>query len=975
MEYSSKEENGAGVDSEISMDKKPGDQQTATTTTQQDQIMEEVKHHHIRLGHVPYRKILEMAKNGNIDTASERLRKGKYTTEIRSKIMNMVCEACMRGRTTRVATTGEIEYQVETTLDMWVADTLGPFKYRTHDGKRYAMVVMDVYAHRVWVVLLKSKDEAWKELQRLTTQEQTQKGRTLKRQHTDGGGEYVNNEMKEYYAKQGTIQTWTTRDTPQHNALVERMNRTLAEKTRTIMWHAGAGARMWGEAIQAAAYLINNLPCTWTGQSTPNELYTGVSTSHKHLVTWGCNAYVHNKQMENKMDSTSHKCAMVGYDVNNGVYYYVFDPRKRKTVRVHDVRFDEENFSVIRGVQDDGVEEEDDDDTNDDLLQLDRLLQRRRELPAQGERPAIEQDKDESKNENDSPAPRRTTRVSIPPQRYDPSYGMCVVDYLSDLALTSQQEEQDPVSFQEAMECNKKNEWMKAMDEEWMSLIENGTWEVVDERDDMNIVGCKWIYKTKTNSDGKVERYKARLVAKGYTQREGIDFNETFAPVLKYKTLRLILALSTGTQTHIEQLDIKTAFLNATVKEDIYVEVPDGRKLSVGIGKVLKLNKALYGTKQAPHEWNENINAYLLEIGFRRCTKDTCLYIKTSKSGKRILIGLFVDDMVISYKKCDKEEWMKMKIMIKMRYKLSDMGEVHQILGMRVMRDENGDIYLDQEKYLKGKLKEFGMENCRPMITPEVIMKREGSNTLGDEDTNTFRKIVGSMIYAATSTRPDIAHAVHMLTRHMQQPLECDMVSAKRLLRYLRGALEWRIVYRHDENREPAIIEAYSDADLGGDMQDGKSTSGHCQFINKCLINWGAHKQGNVALSTSEAEWISASECTKEVMWLLDMMSEIGVALVKPITIYEDNQSTIKICENDVLHGRNKHVKLRYHQIREEIKSKTIKMEWVPTADQVADIFTKATGTNVFIRLRARLMESKGKQIQQDSIDAGSDEE
>jgi hypothetical protein len=297
---------------------------------------------------------------------------------------------------------------------------------------------------------------------------------------------------------------------------------------------------------------------------------------------------------------------------------------------------------------------------------------------------------------------------------------------------------------------------------------------------------------------------------------------------------------------------------------------------------------------------------------------------------------------------------------MKLRYKLSDMGEVHHVLGMRVVKTVDGVIYVDQETYIRNKLVEFQMDECRPLVVPEVIEKRnEEGGELSGEDINKYRKIVGSLIYAATSTRPDISHAVHMLSRHMKEPKECDLVSAKRVLRYLKGAANMSLVYNNDGGGTTKV-EAYTDSDLGGDKKDSKSTTGYCVYMNGNLVSWCAKKQDTVAVSTTEAEWMAACECMKEVIWLCELLSEIGIQVEKPATMFEDNQSTIKVCENDIMHDRSKHVRIKYHRIRQEIKDKTLRLEWVPSGDNVADIFTKSTGSIIFNKLRERLLKSNG---------------
>jgi len=303
----------------------------------------------------------------------------------------------------------------------------------------------------------------------------------------------------------------------------------------------------------------------------------------------------------------------------------------------------------------------------------------------------------------------------------------------------------DPETYEQATKSRDRNAWLDAMNDELRAHRENNTWSVVKRNASMNVIDTKWVYVKKKDENGVVKRFKARVVAKGYSQQYGIDYRETFAPVIKLKSLRLIIALSstTNTKRRLEQLDVKTAFLNAKVKEDIYVSVPKG--MSVGVGVVLKLNKALYGIKQAPHEWNNEIDSFIQSIGFTQCIKDTCVYVKMSKTNNVIILGLFVDDMIISYDDRDVNEWNELKGKLMNKYKLSDEGEANVIVGMKLTR-KGQNVYVDQRAYVREKLEEFKLTQCKEMSTPgDVNVQLNGSK--GEVDKHAYMQITGSLIY------------------------------------------------------------------------------------------------------------------------------------------------------------------------------------------------------------------------------------
>jgi hypothetical protein len=545
---------------------------------------------------------------------------------------------------------------------------------------------------------------------------------------------------------------------------------------------------------------------------------------------------------------------------------------------------------------------------------------------------------------------RRSQRVTAKPFRHDPAhYGLVVLD--------------EPLTYKQAMMSPDRDKWKGAINDELGAHEKNKTWIIVPMTNDMNIIGSKWVFKIKRDADGNIVKYKARLVAKGFNQQQGIDYQETFAPVLKYKSIRIIIVLSLHFNLRIKQFDVKTAFLNAKVKEDIYVEVPDG--MDVADGHVLKLQQALYGIKQAPREWHAEIDGYIRSLGYIPCVKDTCLYWKKTRTNAFILVGLFVDDIAAAFARNDENEWLNDERLLKSKYELSDLGDMQHILGMRVTRDRQG-VTIDQETYLRDKLTLFGFDACKSQQSPAVkAVISENAELLSEQDHRTYQAMVGSLIYASYSTRPDITFATNMVARYMSKPSSDNMIMAKRVLRYLHGTSSHGLHYTsHNQHQGGEIVlTGYCDADWGGDLTDRKSTTGYCTFINGNLIDWQSKKQSTVALSSTEAEYMAISEVTKEIMWLRSILAELHISVVTPTVIYVDNQSAIKISENDISHARTKHIDIRHHFIRDTINSGVIKLQWISTNDQLADIFTKALPIPRYTSIRDRLVSKRATVI------------
>jgi hypothetical protein len=505
----------------------------------------------------------------------------------------------------------------------------------------------------------------------------------------------------------------------------------------------------------------------------------------------------------------------------------------------------------------------------------------------------------------------------------------------------------EPLTYAEAMNNKDKDKWKAAIDDELKSHHKNNTWSIVHRTNEMNVIGSKWVFKIKRDNMGRPSKYKARLVAKGYNQQYGIDYTETFAPVLKYKSLRIMLALALFMDAIIEQLDVKTAFLNAKVNEVIHIEIPEG--MHVNSDCVLKLNRALYGIKQAPREWHAEINAYLLKMGYVSCRKDSCLYHKLTKTMNIILIGLFVDDITVLYVRADKNEWLNDKHALMKQYEMSDLGEIHHILGMKVDRYSD-KIIINQDVYIQDKLEEFRFDKARSVSIPGTITGTQTHTHMTDEsllplslqDVSLYRQMVGSLMYASISTRPDITHATNIVARHMSNPSQADMTKVRRIFKYLANARHHGLVYTSNQHHAGvAKIHAYSDADWAGDITDRKSTTGYCTFMNDNLISWTTKKQSTVALSSCEAEYMAISDVVKELMWMRILLTEIDIQIETPSIIYVDNQSAIKISENDSAHDRTKHIAIRHYYIRDCIDDGSVKLVWVRSENQLADILTK----------------------------------
>jgi hypothetical protein len=491
-------------------------------------------------------------------------------------------------------------------------------------------------------------------------------------------------------------------------------------------------------------------------------------------------------------------------------------------------------------------------------------------------------------------------------------------------------------------------------------------------------VPVKWVFKIKVDSAGKVDTYKARVTPKGFHQREGINYFETFAATGKYKTMRLGLALTALFDHELDQLDVPQAFLNADVKEEVYMELPEGYRKGRE-HMVCRLRKALYGLKQAPRQWYLMASKFITEdMGFKATVSDPCLFFKRTRSGRVMWIFLFVDDFQASYFRDDRTEWNELKAMLVERFKTKDLGPSTWILGMRIKRDRKlRTISLDQELYITKALERYGLQECKVAPTPGVV---GSANLLGPvpadapapesdtpADKQLYQEIVGTLMYASVSCRPDIAHQVQLLARSMQAPMERHMTAAKRVLRYLAGTKDIGLIFgsrngdkvadsRGRDNGINLDVCCFADADWANCPVDRKSVYGWVAKINGNPISWASKKQRTVAQSTCEAELYAEAEGIKEVLWLRGLLKELGLSVATGSRVFGDNQSTIAISQNGIRSERTKHVDVKYHFITETVASGQVKLQWVPTRDQEADLFTKALAQPVFEHFRKLLM-------------------
>ncbi|CAI7795648.1 unnamed protein product [Closterium sp. NIES-53] len=776
---------------------------------------------HNRLAHANYDSVKELANKG--------LAKG--VDVVAGDDETGVCGACVEGKMVRKPFGSRTSPLAMDSLALLHMDVCGPMRHASKGGARFLLVMLDDATRMCWTRLLKAKGDSAKAIQEWALEVCNDDKKRIKVIRTDGGGEFVNNELAKWMKSKGIKHDVTTPYTPQQNGAAEQLNRTLVEAVRSLLQHSKLRSEWWGEASLLAAWIRNRLPTKVLPGTTPFEAWSGTRPNLSRLRTFGCICYYHVPDpLRHKLQPKARAAIYLGIAANERVWR-VWDLSDKRVIMSRDVVFDEDKFLT----------------KEQPTPQLTVVLPAREEdeaveVPSQVEKEAENGGGENEESDNDvvevhpteaatSSTPSslplaltREQRIRRPNTKYN-DYAMVAVGELDEerAAYCFATLGDDPRTYTEALASPDAPLWKQAMEKELASIKENDVFELVDPPKGAYLVGCKWVLKKKLGADGSVERYKARLVAQGYTQREGEHYSETFAPVAKATTLRVLLALAASLDLEVEQLDVCTAFLYGILMEEVYMRQPPG--YDDGSGRVWKLKRTLYGLKQSPRGWYKRIDNFLFQHGFACSECDSALYM-LKEGEKQLVLFLYVDDLLLFSDSKDLIREVKQRLGAE--FAMRDLGPVTYYLGMHVDRDRaNGTIHLHQEKYMKGVVDRFGMGDSKPVGTPLAMgfscLTGEEESTIDEAEVKRFHSLVGSLVYAAVSTRSDLAYATGVLGRVVSNPHTEHMRAGGRVLRYLQGTPNLGLVYEAG----PIELKGYADSDYTGDLSTRKSTSGY----------------------------------------------------------------------------------------------------------------------------------------------------
>ena len=914
--------------------------------------------------------------------------------------LSTTCEHCISAKQHRAPFPKRSMHRAKAPLELIVSDIHGPLPVRTRSGYRYWITFTDDHTRYRHVFLLKAKSEAFNAYLAFEALVENQLGTKIRRFRDDKGGEYIGHKWNEHFTKRGIIHEHTTTATPQQNGISERTNRTLLEGITAMLQDAKLPSYMWGEALQLFVRILNATPTSALPNITPYEAWHKEKPNLSMLRVFGCRAYVHvQKQNRDGLQSHTRKCIYLGFE-DGYKGWKCYDPKTKSIVVSRDVIFDE---TVSPGL----TAQKDDDEPipgmetlpaatvphSEELEQIRMPHQHAEAEPTSVSQP-MEGELDESPNSLEigeaipDTAPnedtttttlRRSTRQRNPVNyralndpflqlasksvHEGPSFeggaSLQAMDFVCNVfvpesdagdelayGIVANQNDDLPESFIEAMTRPDGPKWREATDGEIQSLIENGTWELVELPPDKKAIGSRWVFRIKRKADGEVDRYKARLVAKGYSQRPGIDFDEVFAPTTRWAALRIILANGALEGAYIESVDISNAYLNGVLDNstEVYMKQPEGYHQG-DQNRVCRLKKGLYGLKQGGRLWYERLGEVLQGMGFKRLQSDNSVYIWMS-NGVKVIIPVFVDDLTLVSKSKDAID--RVKSQLAATFKLKDLGPTSWLLGVQVIYDrEKRTLQLSQRQYIVDLLKRFGMTDCKPVATPMVpgsrLSKAMGPSSPSEKEEMQkipYLNAIGALNYLAICTRPDISYAVGCLARYSGDPGPMHWTAVKHVMRYLKGTMDLKLTY--SPSNIDRSFQTWTDADHGGNPDNGKSTSGYMLKIGTGVVSWSSKLQNIVALSTTEAEFVAATSAGTEVVWTRNFLRELGLEVDGPSDIYIDNQSALSVAKNPEHHGRMKHLDLRFFWLRDAVSQKVISISYIPTGDMTADLLTKA---------------------------------
>ncbi|KAG8489179.1 hypothetical protein CXB51_017224 [Gossypium anomalum] len=783
-----------------------------------------------------------------------------------------------------------------TPFELVVADIWGPASVSS-EGHSYYISFVDAYSRFTWLYLIKHK------CFKLT------------------GGEFRS--FPQALSQLGIHHRLSCPHTSEQNGLVERKHRHIVDIGLMLLGQANVPMHLWAHTFITAIHLINRLPTPVLNGKSPYELLYKSVPTYMHLKVFGCRCYPYLRPFNsNKLQYHSRPCVFLGYSpVHKG--YKCLDDNGKMFISRH-VKFNETCFpfsahsdsgSALHGIHPQFLHQQ----THVPVLvPADRPTSLVTSTPhsASLSTPHSSPADACSNSHLVSGNTQIVEEVAAPLVNMHPMQTRAKSGIFKPHIFSVKLHDTEPITITEAFSSK---EWTLAAQQEYDALMKNNTWDLVPLPANRRAAGCKWIFKLKHHSDGSIARYKGRLVVKGYLQEARIDCHETFSPVVKLATIRVVLALAVKFGWSLRQIDINNAFLNGDLTEEIYM---------------------------APRAWFSKLRDFLLTSRFVVAKSDGSLFIRKT-GGLLLYVLVYVDDIIVTGNHQGSID--KFFTALDTQFSLKDLGPLSYFLGIEVLPTTNG-LFLSQRKYILDLLKRAQMECVKgsptPMTTSTRLSQHDGSAIENEFD---YRSIVGALQYVLI-TRPDITFAVNKVCQFMHQPLDQHFKAVKRILRYLQHTVEYGL---HFTTATHLDLVDFFDANWG--IDDRRSTTGFCVFFCGNPVAWGSKKQLVVSRSTTEAEYRGLAHTITKIVWLESLLSELHIVPSKKATVWCDNSGAVAVSANPVLHSKFKHVELDLFFVREKVAAGQLVVGHVPAQNQVADIFTKPLSAPMFTKFHSCL--------------------
>ena len=860
------------------------------------------------------------------------------------------CSACFMGKSKQSSYPNRSLRAIEAAGDVISVDGFGPVKDADWNGNRYYLAFVDHFTGKSFLFLYRSPAEVAQIVVDFMREAQTYLGRPIKVLRSDKEGGYVSTKVSEYCRSVGTRQEFTLTDAHEQNGVSESFNLHCLDAVRTMLVQSGLGEDLWGEACMHYNYTRNKLPTTGRSLS-PDELWYKKKPDVSHLRPFGepCFAHLMPKDQITKIFPRATRALLVGYDLNTKAYR-LLDPDSHSLFLSRSVQFlPDYAWPEPKGMSRFGDMERD----AENVVTIEKRLE-----------PISSSNRFDPLSGDDSPG-EEMDNVSLPKVPFvDPFEVKIIGDPMAPVQTRSFRHRmlmsrspvslvlEPPQQFNDISGRHDAEEWYTAAANERRGIKQMGVGEVVRRPKNKKVIKNRYVFTRKASGLAK-----GRVVLQDYVKK---GESSTYSPVAEDSSFKVLCTIAATEDLDMFQYDVIQAFLHANMDEDVYTELPSGWELEsnfeTGGDYVLLLKKALYGHRKAPYLWNQEIDSTLKKLCFEPSPADPCLYVKFDGKTKMLLL-LHVDDFIIADN--DTAERSRIVSILKERYGIKELGEVSRYTNYQVVRDrEKREVYIHQYDFIAELLQLANMSDCTASKTKSAIFAdgvwaaKSDAEVLHDLDGLSYRQLTGSLIHLSCHSRPDIAFEVATLCKYTSRPTMQHWKGLKQLLRYLKYTAHDVLVLG---GKEKLALYGYADSGFASDWDTGKSPGGYVFFLGSSVV---AHKSkwfSNVYPSSTETELASLYMGVSMAEWLRKLLDFLGYNQDKAIAIAEDNQGAIKYTLSKECSGRMKHIDVKFHWIRERIVSKSICVEYVASADNVADIFTKTLKGTALARHRASL--------------------